>query len=236
MNISEIKTLLASEDVQLRLRGLVNLKDHDSETAVPLLINQRQDKAFLVRSFVAMGLGRKRSDAAYSALLEMLATEPDNNVQAEIANSLGLYGPVAVERLVSLFYDNENWLVRRSILAIMPELKSPEQQLKVALVALKDSDQTIAQAGIATLGLLADTSQAEQAMDALLPFLKNDNWRSRMALAYALKRFRGDSPQERQSQRISNDLSTRAQSALAKLRQDSHHKVVAATLEDLLTP
>ena len=228
MNISEIKTLLASEDAQLRLRGLVNLKDHDSEIAVPLLINQRQDKAFLVRSFVAMGLGRKRSDEAYSALLDMLASEPDNNVQAEIANSLGLYGPVAVEQLVNLFCKNENWLVRRSILAIMPELESPEQLLEIALVALKDSDQTITQAGIATLGLLADTSQAEQALTALLPFLTDDNWRSRVALAYALKRFRGD--------RISNDLSTCAQSALAKLRQDSHHKVVAATLEDLLAP
>lgn len=234
MNISEIKTLLASEDAQLRLRGLVNLKDHDSETAVPLLINQRQDKAFLVRSFVAMGLGRKRSDEAYSALLEMLATEPDNNVQAEIANSLGLYGPVAVECLVDLFYNNENWLVRRSILATMPELESPDQLLKVALVALKDSDQTIVQAGIATLGLLAETSQAEQALTALLPFLTDDNWRSRMALAYALKRFRGDSSLERQGDRPSNDLSTCAQSALAKLRQDSHHKVVAAMLEDLL--
>ena len=228
MNISEIKALLASEDAQLRLRGLVNLKDHDSETAVPLLINQRQDKAFLVRSFVAMGLGRKRSDVAYSALLEMLATEPDNNVQAEIANSLGLYGPVAVECLVNLFCNNENWLVRRSILAIMPELESPEQLLEVALVALKDSDQTIVQAGIATLGLLAQTSQAKQALTALLPFLTDDNWRSRMALAYALKRFRSDLS--------SSDLSTRAQSALAKLRQDSHHKVVAATLEDLLAP
>ncbi len=235
MNISEIKTLLASEDAQLRLRGLVNLKDHDSETAVPLLINQRQDKAFLVRSFVAMGLGRKRSDEAYSALLEMLATEPDNNVQAEIANSLGLYGPVAVECLVNLFYNNENWLVRRSILAIMPELESPDQLLKVALVAIKDSDQTIVQAGIATLGLLAETSQAEQALTALLPFLTDDNWRSRMALAYTLKRFRDDSPQERKGDRPSNDLSTRAQSAFAELRQDSHHKVVAATLEDLLT-
>lgn len=227
MNISEIKKLLASKDVQLRLRGLVNLKDHDSETAIPLLISQRQDEAFLVRSFVAMGLGRKRSEEAYSTLLEMLATEPDNNVQAEISNSLGLYGPVAVERLVSLFLDNDNWLVRRSILAIMPELESPEHLLEIALVAIKDSDQTIVQAGIAALGLLAETSQAEKSLNSLLPFLEDSNWRSRMALATALKSFRNES--------IGDDLSARAHSALVKLRQDSHHKVVAASLEDLLT-
>ena len=218
MNISEIKTLLASEDPQLRLRGLVALKDHDSETAVPLLINQRQDEAFLVRSFVAMGLGRKRTEAGYETLLSMLTTESDNNVQAEIANSLGLHGPRAVERLVALFYETDNWLVRRSILAIMPELERPTELLEISLEALKDSDQTISQAGVATLGMLAKTEQSQAALDALIPMLQAKDWRSRMYLAYALKAFDTEP----------------AKAALAQLRQDSHHKVVAAALEDLL--
>ncbi|MEL7356471.1 MAG: HEAT repeat domain-containing protein [Cyanobacteria bacterium J06634_6] len=218
MDISEIKELLANEDPQLRLRGLVALKNYDSATAVPLLIAQREDEAFLVRSFVAMGLGRKRNEAAYSTLLEMLPTESDQNVQAEIANSIGLYGPQSVERLVKLFYDNENWLVRRSILAIMPELESPEKLLEIALVALKDSDETIVQAGIATLGMLADTDQAEPALSALLPFAKAQRWRLRMYLAYALKSFKREP----------------AQAVLIELRNDDHHKVVAAALEGLL--
>lgn len=218
MNLPEIKTLLANENPQLRLKGLVALKDHNSEDAAPILINQRKDSAFLVRSFVAMGLGRKRTDDCYSALLEMLKTEPDHNVQAEIANSLGLYGPVAVDRLVTLFYENENWLVRRSILAIMPELERPDQLLKIALEALKDKDETIQQAGIATLATLADTAESQAALEALLPWLESSSWRSRMALAHALKPF--DDP--------------RAKDALSQLRQDDHHKVVAAALEDLL--
>ncbi len=218
MNISEIKTILTSEDPQLRLRGLVALKEYDSAIAVPILIDQRQDSAFLVRSFVAMGLGRKRSNAAYGALLDMLTTEPDHNVQAEIANSLGLYGAIAADRLVTLFYENQHWLVRRSVLAIMPELDSPGMLLKLAMDSLKDEDQTIAQAGITALAMLADTPQETMALNALLPLLKDDNWRSRMYLAYALKPFKRD----------------RARHALIQLRQDSHHKVVAAALENLL--
>lgn len=218
MDIPEIKSLLKSEDPQDRLRGLVALKDFDPDEAVPILIEQRQDSAFLVRSFVAMGLGRKRNDAAYTALLEMLPVETDQNVKSEIANSLGLYGSRAVETLVNLFYENDNWLVRRSILAIMPEMESPDQLLKIALSSLESSDETIVQAGISTLAMLADTPQAQQALDALLPILKADQWRSRMYLAYALKSF--DQPA--------------AKSALTQLRQDSHHKVVAAALEDLL--
>jgi len=218
IDISEIKTLLADEDPQLRLRGLVALKDYDSEDAVPLLIAQRCDQAFLVRSFVAMGLGRKRSEEAYAALLEMLEQESDHNVQAEISNSLGLYGEIAAERLATLFYENKNWLVRRSILAIMPELESPKKLLEIALAALKDDDDTTAQAGMTTLSMLADTEHEAMALEALLPMLKSQNWRSRMYLAYALKPFKAQA----------------AKDTLTKLRTDSHHKVVAAALEDLL--
>ncbi len=220
MDIPDIKDLLKSEDPQLRLRGLVALKEYDADAAVPLLIEQRQDEAFLVRSFVAMGLGRKRNEAAYSALLEMLPAESDQNVKAEIANSLGLYGNQSVDCLVCLFHENENWLVRRSILAIMPEMSCPQQLLEIALIAMKDTDETIAQAGISTLGMLADTEQSEAALAALLPVLGWENWRSRMYLAYALKSFEDAA----------------ARDALTKLRQDKHHKVVAAALENLLSP
>ncbi|MFK8185876.1 MAG: HEAT repeat domain-containing protein [Phormidesmis sp.] len=218
IDISEIKALLASEDPQLRLRGLVALKEYGSEEAVPLLINQRHDEAFLVRSFVAMGLGRKRSEEAYAALIEMLGAETDHNVQAEISNSLGLYGPIAADRLKALFFSNKNWLVRRSILAIMPELESPEKLLEISLAALKDEDDTTAQAGMSTLSTLAGTEHEAMALQALLPMLSSPNWRSRMYLAYALKPFQSDE----------------AKATLTKLREDDHHKVVAAALEDLL--
>ncbi|MBE9060218.1 HEAT repeat domain-containing protein [cf. Phormidesmis sp. LEGE 11477] len=218
MEISEIKTLLTHEDPQMRLRALVALKDYDAAAAVPLLVEQRQDDAFLVRSFVAMGLGRKRSESAYAALIEMLSNEPDYNVKAEIANSLGLYGKRSTDRLVALFKASDNWLVRRSILAIMPEMECPEQLFEIAMLALEDRDETISQAGISTLALLADTAQSQSALEAILPTLQNKSWRSRLALAYALKPF--DQPA--------------AKDALIQLRQDEHHKVVAAALEALL--
>jgi HEAT repeat protein len=224
MNIPDIEALLASEDPQMRLKGLVALKDHDSEAAVPVLLKHRRDSAFLVRSFVAMGLGRKRNDVAYQALLEMIATESDNNVQAEIANSLGLYGPVAADRLVALYHENDHWLVRRSILAIMPELDRPELLLEIALAALQDADQTLVQAGVVTLGMLADTSQSAPAIAAITPLLNDERWRLRVALAHALKPFAQMASEEGQV----------ARDALIQLRQDSHYRVVAAALESLL--
>jgi HEAT repeat protein len=206
------------EDPQLRMRGLVALKDYDSETAVPLLIAQRQDTAFLMRSFVAMGLGRKRNEAAYTTLLEMLNRETDHNVKAEIANSLGLYGARAIETLVTLFHEDDSWLVRRSILAIMPDLETSKKLLEISLEALKDKDQTIAHLGIVTLGRLANTPQQPIALATLLPLIKSEDWQCRRQLAYALRSFDTQAAKE----------------ALSQLRRDSHHQVVAATLEGLL--
>ncbi|MEL6880604.1 MAG: HEAT repeat domain-containing protein, partial [Cyanobacteria bacterium J06607_10] len=144
--------------------------------------------------------------------------ETDKNVKAEISNSLGLYGARSVDTLVSLFYDEQNWLVRRSILAIMPEMDCPQQLLEIALAALKDDDETIVQAGVATLGMLAGTAQADAALAAMIPLQSAKSWRLRMYLAYALKPFESE----------------KATTTLTQLRQDSHHKVVAAALEALL--
>ena len=53
---------------------------------------------------------------------------------------------------------------------------------------------------------------------SILPFKTAESWYTRMHVAYGLKRF--DHPT--------------AQAALIELRQDKHHKVVAAALEGLL--
>ena len=52
---------------------------------------QLKDPEFLVRSFVAMGLGNKRSDESYAALLNLMQFDKDPNVRAEASNSLSKY-------------------------------------------------------------------------------------------------------------------------------------------------
>ena len=110
MEIEQIKTYLNSEDSQDRLKGLTELRNVETELAVPLLLTKMKDKEFLVRSFVAMGLGRKRNCESYAALLELIEFDRDPNVRAEAANSLSFYGQVAATRLVSLFISDDHWL------------------------------------------------------------------------------------------------------------------------------
>lgn len=218
MDIAEIKALLTNSDSQQRRKGIVALRDYDTDVASPLLITKQDDPEFTVRSFVAMGLGRKRSDAGFAALLAMIDTDPDANVRAEASNSLAMYGNAAIPHLVTIFHASDHWLIRRSILAAMIDLHSPEPMLDICLAAIQDPDITVVNAGIDHLTTLVDTEQSEAALEAILPFKTADSWYTRMHVAAALKRF--DHPA--------------AQATLIELRQDKHHKVVAAALEGLV--
>lgn len=219
MELEEIKVGLGEADYQHRLQAVAALKDYDTAVAVPLLLENRHDREFLVRSFVAMGLGQKQNAESFSALLEMLKFDRDTNVKAEAANSLSLYGVVAVPHLVFTFYRDTNWLVRCSVLGALVEMHSPHELLDVCILALIDDDQTVQAAGIEALGTLANSQEHEAALAELLKRVDSASWRIRMRVARALKSFPDPA----------------AQTALLHLRQDPDHRVVGVVLEELLS-
>jgi HEAT repeats len=218
MELHQIETNLKNPDFQYRLKAIAALKDYKSEIAIPLLRSKLHDSEFLVRSFVAMGFGKQQTAESFGALIEMVKFDDTPNVRAEAANSLSLFGQVAVSHLVLAFYQDDHWLVRRSILAAMVEMQCPEELLDVCGVALQDEDFTVRESAIDALANLSGTNQHQQALTKLLEFVNHESYRMRLRVAYALKYF----PQPE------------AKQALQILRQDENHQVVAATLEDLL--
>ena len=122
MELSEIDAGLSNVDFQYRLKAISALRVFDPETAVPILIASLHDQEFLVRSFVARELGQQQTAASFAALLEMTKFDDTPNVRAEAANSLSLFGQVSISHLVSVFCQDDHWLVRRSILAALEEL------------------------------------------------------------------------------------------------------------------
>ncbi|MCY7367247.1 MAG: HEAT repeat domain-containing protein [Chamaesiphon sp.] len=217
MELPEINDGLSNSDFQYRLKAISALRAFDPETAVPILIASIKDKEFLVRSFVARGLGQQRTAASFAALLEMTKFDDTPNVRAEAANSLSLFGKVSISHLVSTFCQDDHWLVRRSILAALEELDCPEELIEVCTEGLTGDDLTIKEAAIDTLGTLANSSHHTAVLALLLTLTQSDSSRLRARVAHALQKF--DEPQ--------------AQEALIELRQDPAHQVVAATLEDL---
>ncbi|MFO8039114.1 MAG: HEAT repeat domain-containing protein [Sodalinema sp.] len=217
MNEVEIRGHLQSDDPQRRMRGLTALRDYEPDVAVPLLTNLVGDPEVLVRSFVAMGLGRKRSQAGFEALLGMMG-DGDANIRAEAASSLALYGEASVPYLRRLFQEDNGWLSRHGIIASMMEMPYPEVLLELCQQGLSDRNLLVRETALDGLGTLAQTTQSDRALELLLSQADSPQWQLRARVAHGLRHF-GDG---------------RAEAALEQLRQDPDHRVVATLLDAAL--
>jgi HEAT repeat protein len=218
MDLNLIQEYLSNSDSQKRMKAITELRNYETDIVVPLLKEKINDKEFLVRSFVAMGLGKKRNAESFAALLQMMKLDRDPNVRAEAANSLSLFGTVSVPHLVLMFEQDDHWLVRRSILAALAEFDCLEELLEICICGLHGEDQTVREACIDCLARFANTPKQEEALAQLLALVTDEWWRTRMRVARALGKFN----------------TTQAQEALNQLRQDEDHRVVGAVLESLI--
>ncbi|MEO1295643.1 MAG: HEAT repeat domain-containing protein [Cyanobacteria bacterium J06636_16] len=220
MDIDEVKINLQHSDYDYRIKAITALRNHSPEAALPLLIKHIQDPEFLVRSFVARELGHQRTANAFAGLLEIMRFDNTPNVRAEAANSLSLFGRAAVSHLVQTFARDEHWLVRRSILAALLDMDCPEELLEICQLAMAGEDNAVQESSVDALGTLATSSQQDTALAHLFTLKASESPRIRARVAYALRHF--DTPE--------------ARAALAELRGDSNHIVVAAAMESLLEP
>ncbi|WP_449418393.1 HEAT repeat domain-containing protein [Phormidium nigroviride] len=218
MDIEEIKSCLNNPDFQYRLKGVAALKDHKPEIAVPLLKSKVDDPEFLVRSFVSRAFGKQQTAESFAALLQMMKFDNTPNVRAEAADSLSLFGRCAASHLVLTFFQDDHWLVRRSILAVLIDMECESELFEVCIEALASDDMTTQEAAVDALGTLVGTAQEQAALSQLLGLVSSQSERIRYHVASALKGF--DDPQVRE--------------VLSQLRQDSNSRVVAAALENLL--
>jgi HEAT repeat protein len=218
MDIDRIETALQATDFQYRLKAIAALKAYPAAIAVPILVNNIKDPEILVRSFVAMGLGKQQTAASFAALLEMMKFDLNPNVRAEAANSLSFFGKATAPHLSLAFCQDDHWLVRRSILAALVDLQWHNELYEVCMEALAGEDLHLQLAAIDALGSLVNSQYQELALAKLLTLVDREPSSIRQKVAYALKQFA--------------DL--RAKQALNRLRQDPDHSVVGAALEELL--
>jgi HEAT repeat protein len=218
MDLSQVKTCLASENPQDRMRGITALRDYEAAIAAPLLLDCHEDPEAIVRSFVAMGLGYKQSPEALAVLREMVEHDADPNVRGEACGALGKYGRGQVPLLAELFRRDRHWLLRMSILLAVADLDCPETFLDLCRQALAESEEAVKSTALEQLPSLVGTPQESAALAFLLEFATAKSWQVRRVVAIALQCF--EHPE--------------ARAALQVLRQDPVHQVVAATLEVLL--
>lgn len=218
MELNQIKSYLESPNPQSRMKAIVELRNHNPSVVVPLLKQRMYDKEFVIRSFVAMGLGYKRNDDGFQSLLNLIENDEDPNVKAEAANSLANYGEKAIPYLVELFRKESHWLIRQSIFAVMNEIDSPELLFKLSSWGLEGDDLVVKFVAIDCLGRLKGTPCEKEAIDLLFDLSTDKTVKIRVQVALALASF--DDP--------------KAKAALADLRNDPDHRVVGATLEAMI--
>lgn len=218
MNLNQIEVELRKSDFQYRLKAISALKAYPSDAAVPVLLQHTNDSEFLVRSFVARELGRHQTSESFAALLQIMRFDNTPNVRAEAANSLSLFGKVSAAYLVQTFFQDDHWLVRRSILSALVDMDCPEEVYEVCELGLTVEDRAVQEASVDSLGALHASRQQRIVLDRLLALSQTAPGYIRIRVAHALKHF---------------DLPA-AKAALVELRQDKDHRVVGAAMEGLL--
>jgi hypothetical protein len=218
MELEQIRAYLDSPNAQERMKAIVELRNYNPGIVVPLLKQRMYDQELIIRSFVAIGLGKKRNQEGFDALLNLIEYDRDYNIIAEAANSLAKYGDRSLPYLVNLFQYNSHWLIRQSILAAIADMNHPDKLLQLSIWGLQGDDLAVKLGSIANLAKLATSNQAGEAVAILLSLVEDSTVEIRIEVAKALDDF---------------DL-IEAKNALARLRQDSDYRVVAATLEGLL--
>ncbi len=186
-----IRKLLGSEDLGDRFRAVNQLRQLEPASAFELAQIALEDQNARIR-YVAVSqlatLGHQNLDTALSLLRDRLYHDPETDVVAAAADSLGaLKLTQAFDDLEKLYYSTSEWLIKMSIIAALGEMGEPRAFtiLENALASSNDLIQTIAIGAFGELGNVA-------AVALLIPYADHADWQIRYRLVQALTHLGGD--------------------------------------------
>ena len=187
--------LLNSEDFGMRIRGLNQLREIDTDTAFEMVQPLVTDDNTRVR-YAAVSqldtLGQNNKQVCLEMLRDRLFNDPEPDVQAAAADAIGGLKLVeAFEDLANTYHDTSEWLVQFSIIAALGELGDP-RGFELLEEALHSDNNLLQTAAIGSMGELGDT----RAVPLLAKFADNEDWQIRYRLAQALGRLGGDEAQK----------------------------------------
>jgi HEAT repeat protein len=184
MDLDQLREAIVSGDPSRAMPALAALREASVEQAVPLLLLGLEQSMFMVRSLSCAGLGMKRNEAGWLALVQALEHDEDANVRAEAANALVSHSlQRAWPLLLPAFQRDSQWLLRCSILSAVaehPEIPA-EDLLQLARLAIADADGTVRVGGAEILGRLVheggDQPVAQQARAELVALQQDGDHR-----------------------------------------------------------
>ncbi len=180
-----VRELLKSEDFGQRLSAVVLIRQLEPTIAFELIQIAINDPNTRVRySAVSQlaSLGNHDKAIAQEILRDRLINDPESDVQAAAADAIGaLKFTDAFDDLAALYHQNDQWLVRFSIIAALGELGDPKA-FDLLEEALASDESLIKTAAIGSLGELGDI----RAVPLLIPYATADDWQIRHRVVQAL--------------------------------------------------
>jgi HEAT repeat protein len=206
-----VRQLLSSSNLGDRLKAVNQLRQLTPSIAFEILQVACGDSDTRVR-YAAISqlssLGRENLAQSEEILRDRLLHDPEPDVQAAAADSLGgLQLANAFEDLQQVYQATPEWLVKMSIVAAMGELGEP-RAFSILEDALQSDNELIQTMAISAFGELGQP----QAIPLLLPFAERGDWQIRFKLVQALSQLGGPE----------------AKATLDKLTQDKSEPVASA--------
>ena len=207
-----VRQQLNSEDLGERLRSVNLLRQLEPAIAFELAQTAIQDSNARVRYAAASqmaSLGRQDLPTALNLLRDRLLNDPEPDVQAAAADSLGgLQLKEAFEDLQQIYQTTTEWIVKFSIVAALGEL-GDERSFELLENALNAGEDLLTMAAISSFGELGD----QRASSLLTPFATHDDWQIRSRVAQALTRHGGSDTRSTLESLANDDVDQVAQEA-----------------------
>lgn len=185
-----VKQLLESEDFGHRLSAVNQMRQLDPAIAFEMIQTAIADTSVRVR-YAAVSqlssLGTQDRAMALSILQDCLLNDPEPDIQAAAADSLGaLKLTEAFADLNAVYHRTSEWLVQFSIIAALGEL-GDERGFELLQTALDSDNGLVKTAAIGSLGELGD----RRALPLILPYASDEDWQIRYRVVQALIRLGG---------------------------------------------
>lgn len=191
ITLESVATLLKSEDYGDRLSGVNQLRELEPDQAFPLiepLVNDSNVRVRYAAVSQMSSLGTVNPQKSLALLRDRLLNESEADVQAAAADALGgLKLTEALDDLIQVYRQTEEWLVEFSIIACLGEM-GDLRAYDLLIEALHSDNNLVKTVAIGSLGELGD----QRAVEALKPFVSDSDWQARSRLVQALSRLGGE--------------------------------------------
>lgn len=211
-----IQAKLASSDFGERLTAVNQMRELEPAVAFELLKTASADNNARVRYAAISQIstaGASNKQAATKLLRNSLTTDPEPDVQAAAADSIGALQLTEIFEDLKVVYENTpEWLVKFSIIAALGELGDP-RAFELLTDALGSTNELIRTAAIGGLGELGD----ERAITLLLPYVTHPDWQTRHRVVQALSHFSSNTAHQALQQLAQDESDIVAQVAQSHL-------------------